>query len=253
MSSKACGVRTCWNRLYSDILEVKAYGQKRIFFLSCCGVPVCISCYRDEDEACKICKFCRGKPRFVYYSRKTSCSWNGPYGLYEERKEYMALYSTFAKNSPDFYDRFFGSLPIRGCNWRNLRDLTQYFGEKHRSIWRMFMFFATRVGKTGKIMRFLVQPSTFDEVVTMQNYVEMSPPLKYPPTDRSAMFYRKMVVKYCHFGIFETLVSRMTLPTVAMPMMSIQNQLQLQRKLATIVWRKIFEVFASKVSWNLCL
>jgi len=252
MSSKACGVRTCRDRLYSDIEEVNAKGQKRIFFLSCCGVPACISCYRN-DEDCKICKFCRGKPSFVYYSRKTSCSWYGAFSLYQERKEYMALYSTFAKNSPDFYDRFFGSLPISGCNWQNLSNLTQYFGEKHRSIWRMFMFFATRVKMMRKTMRSLVNPSTFDELITMQNYVEMNPPLKYPPTDQSAMFYRKMVVQYCHFGIFDILVSRIALTTVDMPLMSRNKLLQLQLKLATIVWRTILKFIASKVSWNLCL
>jgi hypothetical protein len=87
----------------------------------------------------------------------------------------------------------------------------------------------------------------------MQNYVELNPRLKYPPTDRSAMFYFRMLVKYCHFGIFEMLVLRMALPMIAMPMMSRQNIFQLQQKLMKMIWRYILKVIASKVSWNLCL
>jgi len=161
----------------------------------------------------------------------------------------MELYYTFTKNSTNFYDRFFGSLPIRDSNWRNLRNLTQYFGEKHRSILRMFMFFATR----GKMTRFIVQPSTFDELITMQNYVELNPRLKYPPIDRNAMFYRRMLIQYCHFGIFEMIVSRIALPMIDMLLMSRQNIFQLQQKLMKMIWRKILKVISSKVSWNLCL
>lgn len=246
--STCCGVHPCCNYVYSDGLDVKAKGQKRIFVLECCGIPICYWCFRCKITDPQICKFCK-KQTFARGIRKTSCKWSGPCGIYEERREYMELYYTFSKNSPDFYDKFFGYLPIRDSKWRNLRNLTQYFGEKHRSIWRMFMFFATR----RKMMRFIVQSSTFDELITMQNYVELNPRLKYPPTDRSAMFYFRMLVKYCHFGIFEMLVLRMALPMIAMPMMSRQNIFQLQQKLMKMIWRYILKVIASKVSWNLCL
>jgi len=231
-------------RMSSDKQAQKEKGQKRIFYLTCCRVPACVGCYIKNIDNIQ-CKFCK-KKTFIYGMRKTSCAWDS---LYFERREYMELYYTFTKNSTDFYDRFFGSLPIRDSNWRNLRNLTQYFGEKHRSIWRMFMFFATR----GKMTRFIVQPSTFDELITMQNYVELNPRLKYPPIDRNVMFYRRMLIQYCHFGIFEMLVSRMALPIIDMPTMSMQNIFQLQQKLMKMIWRKILKVIASKVSWNLCL
>jgi len=245
LNVECCAVNGCKSHIWSDDHYIKAKGQKRVFFTRCCEAPTCSDCYIRRNRAHFICKFCKQKT-YITGKRKTAIVWWD--GLYQARRSYMETSKILNRISPSFYDRFFGHLPIRG-NWRNLGLLPTLIRENHDSIWRMFMFFASR-----RNLRFnpTSLPTSFNELVTMANYVEMNPPLKYPPTNLNVQFFARMLVQYCHFGIFETLISRMALPMVPMPDMSRNNRLKLQKNLMKMMWKKILKVIASKVSWNLC-
>jgi hypothetical protein len=181
------------------------------------------------------CIFCKRNTHLTDLLKTAPC-WNV---LYQKRREYMKAFNELNTRFPLFRKRFFGHLPISG-DWRKLALLPAIIHGNHHSIWRMFMFFAIRQN-----LRF--------NPTSLANYVGMNPRLMYSPTDRNIPISWRMLAQYCHFSFFETLVSRMALPMVPMPRMSTTNLHKLRQNLMKMMWKKILQVIASKVSWNLCI